>query len=103
VPARPGADLSELLALALDRIAAPRAVALASFPRRHPWRFAAGVSIVAGVALAVGHGLSEGGVPVHHVLRALDAGAIIACVEALAALLGFAVLGRYLGLRSDIR
>lgn len=37
----------------------------------------------------------------HHVLRALAAGAVIASVEALASLLGFAVLGRYLGLRSS--
>jgi HAAS domain-containing protein len=67
--------------------------------RRHPWRFAIVVSIGAGLAAALGHGLTEEPT-VQHLSRQLLAGAIIAGVEALASLLGFAVLGRYLGLRS---
>jgi hypothetical protein len=67
---------------------------------RHPWRAALAISAAAGVALAAAHGLTEGGLSTHHLLRQLAGGAIIAGVEAAAALLGFAVLGRYLGLRS---
>jgi hypothetical protein len=69
--------------------------------RRHPWRFGVAVSAAAGVALAVGHGLTEGGLPpVRHLPLALLGGTLLFAIEALAALLGFALLGRYLGLRS---
>jgi len=67
--------------------------------RRHPWRFAVAVALSAGLAGAVGHGLTEGGIPTHHLLRALLGGAIITAIEAAAALLGFALLGNYLGIR----
>jgi hypothetical protein len=70
-------------------------------PRRHPWRFAAIVATGAGVAIAGAHGLSEGGFSVHHVAREMYAAAILVGTEAFAALIGFALLGRYLGLRSD--
>lgn len=69
--------------------------------RRHPWRFAATIAIGAGLALAAAHSLSEGGFSLHHLDRQLQAAGLLVSVEALAALLGFAVLGRYLGLRSD--
>jgi len=49
--------------------------------------------------MAAGHAAAEG-VSARHPLAALYAGALIATVEAIAALLGFAVLGRFLGLRS---
>jgi hypothetical protein len=67
--------------------------------RRHPWRFALALSLAAGLAAAIGHGVTEEATT-NHIARQLGAGAIIASVEALAALLGFAVLGRYLGLRT---
>jgi hypothetical protein len=84
---------------ALDR--APRLTASLDL-RRHPWRFALAVSIVVGLAAAIGHGITEEPTT-NHLLRQLLAGAIIAGVEALAAFLGFVLLGGYLGLRSDIR
>jgi hypothetical protein len=68
--------------------------------RRHPWRFALTVSVAAGLAAAVGHGVTEEPTT-SHLIRQVGAGSIIAGVEALAAFLGFAVLGRYLGLRLD--
>jgi hypothetical protein len=59
------------------------------------------VATGAGVAIAGAHGLSEGGFSVHHVAREMYAAAILVGTEAFAALIGFALLGRYLGLRSD--
>jgi hypothetical protein len=67
--------------------------------RRHPWRCALTVATLAGVALAGWHALVEG-VNVPHLPGAVLAAALIATIEALAALLGFAVLGRFLGIRS---
>lgn len=67
--------------------------------RRHPWRFAIAVSVAAGLATAIGHGVIEGPTT-SHLLRQIGAGAVIAGAEALASLTGFALLGRYLGLRS---
>jgi hypothetical protein len=67
--------------------------------RRRPWRCAFTVSVAAGLTAAIGHGVTEEPTT-NHLARQLGAAAIIAGVEALAALLGFAVLGRYLGLRS---
>jgi hypothetical protein len=68
--------------------------------RHHPWRFAVSVASAAGLAFAAGHGLAEGGVSLANLLSGLLGGALIAGVEALAALLGFAVLGRLLGIRT---
>jgi hypothetical protein len=70
--------------------------------RRHPWRFALAMSLAVGLAAAIGHGITEEPTT-DHLLRQLYAGAIIAGVEALAAFIGFVLLGGYLGLRSDIR
>jgi hypothetical protein len=69
---------------------------------RHPWRFAASAATTAGLALAAGHALTEG-VSVRHVPGALLAAALIATIEALAVLLGYAVLGRFLGIRPPRR
>ncbi len=66
--------------------------------RRHPWRFAVSVATVAGLALAGGHALAEG-VSARHLLGALLVAALIATIETVAALLGFAVLGRFLRIR----
>jgi hypothetical protein len=69
--------------------------------RRRPWRFAGAVSLAAGLALAAGHGMGEGGPPdLAHLPRAVLAGSILAGVETLSALCGFLVLGRCLGLRA---
>ncbi len=70
-------------------------------PRRHPWRFAAIVSAGAGLALAAAHAMTEGGLSLHHLTQQLHGAGLIIGVETAASLLGFAVLGRYLGLRSD--
>ena len=79
---------------------AARAPRLCSWlhPTRHPWRFAIAVSSAAGLALATAHGVAEG-VSTHHPLAPVFAGGLIATIEALSALAGFAVLGRFLGLR----
>jgi hypothetical protein len=66
--------------------------------RHHPWRFAASVAVVVGLGLAGGHAVSEG-VSLHHLAGGLLAAALIAAIEALAVLLGFAVLGRFLAIR----
>jgi hypothetical protein len=68
--------------------------------RDHPWRFAITVSLAAGIALAAGHGLTDGGLSLHHLDRQLHAAGLLLGTEGLASLLGFALLGRYLGLRS---
>jgi len=65
----------------------------------HPWRFAVSIAAAAGLALAAGHAITEG-VSSVHVPGALLAAALLAAIEALAALLGFALLGRFLGIRS---
>jgi len=67
--------------------------------RRHPWRFGASVATTAGLALAAGHAITEG-VSSSQLVGALLAAGLIAAIEALAALLGFALLGRVLGIRT---
>lgn len=67
--------------------------------RRHPWRFAASVATTAGLALAAGHAITEG-VSSSRLVGALLAALLLAAIEALAALLGFALLGRFLGIRN---
>jgi hypothetical protein len=66
--------------------------------RRHPWRFALSVATAAGLALATGHALAKG-VSARYLLGALHAAILIAAIETLAALLGFALFGRFLGIR----
>jgi hypothetical protein len=64
-------------------------------PRRHPWRFVGAMGLLAGVLLVLAQ-LREGLPP------SLEAGLLLACIfigsELAAALLGFALLGGYLGL-----
>jgi hypothetical protein len=101
VPAlRPPLDRAARLASALPTEAARRAPRLSRWLdlRTHPWRFALTAASLAGLALAAGHGLSEGVAP-RHITGAVVAGVLIAGIEALAALIGFAVLGRFLGIR----
>ncbi len=66
-------------------------------PRRHPWRFVGALGLLAGVLLVLAQ-LGEGLPP------SLEAGLLLACIfiggELAAALLGFALLGGYLGLRA---
>lgn len=69
--------------------------------RHHPWRFACTFAAAAGLALAVGHGVSEGGPPsAVDVPRAILAGLIVMSVETGAILLSFLALGRFLGIRA---
>lgn len=71
--------------------------------RAYPWHFAFVVAAGAGIALAAAHGVGEGLPSEHHLLGGLAAGAIIASIETAVTLLGFAALGRPLGLRSSTR
>ncbi len=68
--------------------------------RGHPKRFALSVSLGAGVVLAAGHAVLEPGLP-RHVLNALLGAVVIIAVEATASIAGFALLGRFLGIRID--
>ena len=57
--------------------------------------------LAAGAALAIGHGLGEGGAPpVRDLARALFAGSILLSVECLTVLMSFGALGRFLGIRA---
>ena len=67
--------------------------------RRHPWRFGLTVALAAGLAFAAVHGLTEGGPSLRHLPLELLGGTLITAIEAAAALLGFALLGNYLGIR----
>ena len=69
-------------------------------PRRHPWRFAASLGLLAGLGLILVQ-LQEGLPP--DLLSGMLLVAIFLSVELLATLLGFAVLGGYLGLRPSFR
>ncbi len=65
-------------------------------PRTHPWRFACATGVAAGAAVAVGQ-LREGLPP--NLAVGLRTAAIFVGGEMLAVLLGFALLGAFLGLR----
>ncbi len=74
---------------------------IASFdPRRHPWRFACAAGIAAGSCLCLAE-LQEGLPPSLPV--GLLATSFFLAGETLAVLLGFALLGGYLGLRPPLR
>jgi hypothetical protein len=94
-------DRAAELASALPKEATRRAPRLCTWLdlRTHPWRFAFTIAALAGLALAAGHGLMEGVNP-RHITGAVVAGVLIATIEALSALAGFAVLGRFLGIRT---
>jgi hypothetical protein len=69
--------------------------------RHHPWRFAWTFAIAAGLGLALGHGIGEGGPPpLRDLSRALLAGSILLSAECAAVLLSFVALGRFLGIRA---
>lgn len=80
---------------------APRLMAWLDL-RRHPWRFALVVALAAGLALATAHAVGESGLPsLHELPVALLAGLLIVAIEGAAVLLGFLVLGGFLGIRSS--
>jgi hypothetical protein len=80
---------------------APRLMAWLDL-RRHPWRFAFVVALAAGLALAAAHAVGEGGPPsLHELPVALLAGLLIVAIEGGAVLLGFLVLGGFLGIRGS--
>ena len=70
-------------------------------PRSHPWRFCASVALALGVALATGHGLEEG--PSFNLTMTVLVWSIFIVVELAAGLLGFLLLGGFLGLRPPLR
>jgi hypothetical protein len=87
--------------LAWLRRCAPRLVSWFDL-RHHPWRFAWTFALAAGLAIGVGHGILEGGPPPLRALpRALLGGSLLLTVEALAVLLSFVALGRFLGIRAS--
>jgi hypothetical protein len=87
--------------LAWLRRRAPRLVSWFDL-RHHPWRFAWTFALAAGLAIGVGHGILEGGPPPLRALpRALLGGSLLLTVEALAVLLSFVALGRFLGIRAS--
>jgi hypothetical protein len=69
-------------------------------PRLHPWRFACAVGLLTGVGLAVAQ-LQEGFPP--SLLIGLVVAGIFISGEFLATLVGFAILGGYLGLRPGFK
>jgi hypothetical protein len=93
----------------LDPAGAARADGLAELPlaplamvlRRHPWRACAAVALAAGLAVAGGHAVMDGGsaITLARVPLALAAAAVIAAIEAAAVAACFAAFGRWLGLR----
>ena len=91
------------LVTGLDRIShAPAVRALTNWLhlRRHPWRAATALALLAGAAIGFGHGLSEGGLPGLSALPRAAAGfGILLAIEGAAVLVCFAALGGYLGIR----
>lgn len=69
--------------------------------RRGPWRFCLVFAVACGAALAVQHGVADGGLSLHYasVWRALFASFLIASIEALGVVACFAAFGRFLGIR----
>jgi hypothetical protein len=65
-------------------------------PRTHSWRFACALGLLGGVALAVAQ-LREG-LPPNPVIGLLVTGIFVGA-ELIGTILGFAILGGYLGLR----
>jgi hypothetical protein len=70
-------------------------------PQTHPWRFFSLVALGAGIALALAQGIGEG-LPSNPALT-LKVAALFIGIEFTAALLGFLVLGGFLGLRPRLR
>ncbi len=70
-------------------------------PRSHPWRFCASIGLLVGIGVALVHGLEEGP-SINPTLTALVA-AIFIGVEWVAVLIGYLVLGGFLGLRPPIK
>jgi hypothetical protein len=72
--------------------------------RRHPWRAATALALLAGTAIGLGHGLSEGGLSGLSALPRAAAGfGILLAIEGAAVLACFAALGGYLGIRGSAR
>jgi hypothetical protein len=71
-------------------------------PRRHPWRFATAVGLLAGLSLAAAQ-LREGGGPLPNIRLAALVASIFVGGELAGTLMGFALLGSFLGLRPPFR
>ncbi len=72
-------------------------------PRSRPWSFALAVSVLAGIAWAIAHGVGEGPPDMGQLPRVLLAGGLIASIEAVCSLAGYLLLGRFLAIRPDQR
>jgi hypothetical protein len=97
-----GDDLAALEELVPQLIALLRGLLgrLGLDPRTQPWRFAMCVAVCAGLAAGAGHGVTDGGLPTLSQLPLAVTGTlIIASMEASAALAGYLLLGRFLGIR----
>ena len=90
---RPLYWIEKIGAVVLDKIT--------NFPivgaRHHPWRFCVLVSLGVGIAVSLVHAVGEG-IPANIITAMLVAGFFIAA-EFIAVLLGFVILGGFLGLR----
>jgi len=68
--------------------------------RRHPWRLCALAALSSGVLGAVAHGIAEGAPAGGGLAAGVAAGLLICAIEVTAVVVSFAVLGRFLGIRS---
>ena len=72
--------------------------------RAHPWRFCALFAAVCGLAVGLGHDLSDGGqasLTVANVARSLLGVAVLAAIEGAVIAVAFLALGRFLGIRRE--
>jgi hypothetical protein len=70
-------------------------------PRSHPWRFCASVGLLIGIGLALAHRLEEGS-SINLAVAAIVS-VIFIGVELMAVLIGYLVLGGFLGLRPPLK
>jgi hypothetical protein len=92
-----GDAYDDLIALAPDPVQAP-AAPVAVWIRRHPWLFCAAFAAACGLAVGAGHIASDGGFS-GNALGAARAVLLLGAIEGAAVALGFAALGRMLGIR----
>jgi hypothetical protein len=100
LPALAGSAQRAERAVAAARERAPRLTAWLDL-RGSPWRFCVIFALACGVAVAAGHGITDGGGPLtlENAARALSAGLALVGIEGLAVVLCFAAFGRFLGIR----
>jgi hypothetical protein len=87
-------DLIALAPVPLQRLGLP----VAGWIRRHPWRFCALFAAACGLAVGVGHIVTDGGFS-GNAPSAARAVLLIAAIEGAAVVLGYVALGGLLGIR----